>query len=311
MTLHRLISSGFVVLLFASSLFGDEIVLRGHTDKVNAVGFSPDGKKVASGSDDGTVRVWQIDGAKELHVLKGHRDVASSVGFLSDDTLVTGSGTAKDGRVLLWDLKTGKEVFRFTFEGGYPLFFSVSLTGKYVAVAPSRKADEIHVFDVKDRTKVRVLDLEGRGASSLCFIGKEEELAVGDHGFMHVFQVDTGKKLGSVRVAPTLRAISAIAVGEGERLALGGTVGIVCYRKDGGSILSAVDPKAWVHQLAFTDDKGNMVGLERGKVLYFSQGGLRHKELEIKGYVNHFALGSGGRLALAVEKGIRIGELPK
>ena len=47
-------------------------VLRGHEDCVRSVCPSPNGSTIASGSDDGTVRVWQTGGGNELAVLQGH-----------------------------------------------------------------------------------------------------------------------------------------------------------------------------------------------------------------------------------------------
>ena len=39
-----------------------ENTLRGHSDYVRSVTFSPDGKFLASGSDDNTVKLWSVDG---------------------------------------------------------------------------------------------------------------------------------------------------------------------------------------------------------------------------------------------------------
>ena len=46
--------------------------LTGHTGPVLAVGWSPDGSRLVSGGDDGTVRVWEAGSGRLLHTLTGH-----------------------------------------------------------------------------------------------------------------------------------------------------------------------------------------------------------------------------------------------
>ena len=49
-------------------------MLKGHSDVVTSVAFSPDGKKIVSGSEDMTIRVWDAETGKEIiPPLEGHR----------------------------------------------------------------------------------------------------------------------------------------------------------------------------------------------------------------------------------------------
>lgn len=52
---------------------------RGHTDAVNAVAWSPDGKCIASGGDDKTVQVWNAADSTALFTCKGHFDEVSDL----------------------------------------------------------------------------------------------------------------------------------------------------------------------------------------------------------------------------------------
>jgi WD40 repeat protein len=83
--------------------------LSGHADSVLTVAFSPDGSRIASGSDDGLVKVWDSQSRAEVLTLPGHTAGVTVVAFSSDgDRLASGSA---DGNVRVWDLVRGEKVF--------------------------------------------------------------------------------------------------------------------------------------------------------------------------------------------------------
>ena len=77
-------------------------VLTGHTAAVGSVAFSPDGKTLASGSADGTARLWDVATHRQITALAGHAGAAGSVAF-SPDGKALASGSA-DQTVRLWDV---------------------------------------------------------------------------------------------------------------------------------------------------------------------------------------------------------------
>jgi WD40 repeat protein len=76
--------------------------LTGHTDWVNSVAFSPDGRLLASGSSDRTIKLWDVATGREVRTLSGHTDIVTSVAFSPDGRLLA-SGS-DDKTIKLWDI---------------------------------------------------------------------------------------------------------------------------------------------------------------------------------------------------------------
>jgi WD40 repeat protein len=82
--------------------------LEGHSESVNSVMFSRDESRLASGSDDNTVRVWDVQTGQCQHTLKGHSNRVSSVVFSRDGSrLASGS---YDSTVRVWDIASAEEL---------------------------------------------------------------------------------------------------------------------------------------------------------------------------------------------------------
>jgi WD40 repeat protein len=88
-----------------SSSEGQEtFTLKGHSDPVWSVSFSPDGKRIVSGSEDKTLKVWDALTGLETLTLKGHSGPVSSVSFSPDGKrIVSGSW---DKTVKVWDISS-------------------------------------------------------------------------------------------------------------------------------------------------------------------------------------------------------------
>jgi WD40 repeat protein len=72
----------------------------GHTNEVNTVAWSPDGRYIASGSSDQTVQVWDARTGSLLVTYKGHSDVVTSLAWSPDGRYI--ASASWDHTVQVW-----------------------------------------------------------------------------------------------------------------------------------------------------------------------------------------------------------------
>lgn len=88
---------------------GREIAaIKGHGRGVSNVIFSRDGKLLASGSTDNTIKIWDVATQSELRTLTGHTAGIESIDFTPDGRLI--ASASEDGSTFLWDTKTGEHL---------------------------------------------------------------------------------------------------------------------------------------------------------------------------------------------------------
>jgi WD40 repeat protein len=81
------------------------LTLSGHADAVNAVGFSPDGRRITTAANDGFAILWNAADGRELYRLSGHGSWVTAAAFSPDGrSLATGG---YDRRIRLWDVTSG------------------------------------------------------------------------------------------------------------------------------------------------------------------------------------------------------------
>lgn len=79
--------------------------LTGHFDDVFSVAFSPDGRRIVSGSGKGVIKIWDAESGAEILTLQGHTDFVWSVDFDREGKFIT--STSDDTIVKTWDIRTG------------------------------------------------------------------------------------------------------------------------------------------------------------------------------------------------------------
>jgi WD40 repeat protein len=152
--------------------------LKGHTGRVYCLAFNADGTLLASGSADGTVRLWDPWLGKKRVVLNGHAGAITAVAFSPDGkTLASGDHA---GAVKLWDVSTGKEGRTLAGHKGAVLALAFSRDGGSLAAGGGGRV--VRIWDLargggrdsaEHRSAVLALAFspDGRAVASGCVDG--------------------------------------------------------------------------------------------------------------------------------------------
>lgn len=88
--------------------------LTGHSQDVRSVAVSPDGRAIASGSFDGTIKIWNLETGALIRTLTDHSDageMVSSVAIAPNGTLLASSSNGYGGTIKIWNLATGELLY--------------------------------------------------------------------------------------------------------------------------------------------------------------------------------------------------------
>ncbi|KST64926.1 serine/threonine-protein kinase [Mastigocoleus testarum] len=166
--------------------------LVGHASDVNAVNFSPQGDKLASGSDDKTIKVWDVANREIIRTIEGHSGWIWDVAFSPDGKILASSGN--DKTIKLWDLSTGKEIR--TLKGHLQGVISVAFSKDGTTLASSSVDSTIKLWNVATGEEIRTLKGHSAAVNSVDFSPDGFTLASGSWDkSIKLWNVETGEKI--------------------------------------------------------------------------------------------------------------------
>ena len=257
-TLTVLILLNFITLnIFAENFSYTRF--DGHSHGIRSVAFShPDGKMIASGSSDNTIRLWNAKTGALLKILTGHSRSVYSVAFSPDEqTIASGSfddtirlwdintgehlktinsgnaysiafspdgktiasGSYWDKTVHLWDINTGERLQKFTGHGDSVLSVAFSIDGKMIA---SGSTDEtVRLWDVNTGVNLKTLTGHRYPVYSVAFSPDEKTIASGSGYGIRLWDINTGEHLNTLHTGGEYSAYSVAFSPDGKTIVSG------------------------------------------------------------------------------------------
>ncbi len=199
--------------------------LGGHDAKIVSVAFSPDGKRLASGQQDGKVRLWRPNGKQPLATLDEHVGDVFIAFTPGGREFVTAGG---DGKILLWDTESIKVLGHLKKKGDQAIrALSISTKGDELLVADG--GDEIQVWDLPKRKQTGTVTPTlpnqpagpGRGLMAVAADSRLAAVAVGRS--VVVWDLATNKSIGLCE-HPRLYEVRGVSISpDGKTLLTGAT----------------------------------------------------------------------------------------
>ena len=267
-----------------TDLFGDPLpagaiarlgtVRLRHEGGVDAVVFSPDGKTLASASEDKTVRLWEVAGGKEIRQLRGHQDRVCRVVFSPDGKTL--ASASEDKTVRLWEATSGKEIRQFL--GHQYGVSSVAFSPDGKTLASASRDHTVRLWDAASGEEIRQFQGHHNAVFSVAFSPDGKILASASE------DLPDGKTLASSTEDRTVR-LWEVATGKEIRKLQGIKHGVrfVAFSPDGKTLATsdvnhAVRfwevasgkelPRPWENQinrfLAFSPDGKTFAGVDHG-----------------------------------------------
>lgn len=165
--------------------------LKGHRDSVNGLAFSPDGQTIATGSDDGTVLLWNAETGNPERKLEGQTAAAvKTVAFSPDGRMLASGG----GGISLWDVATGDRLR--TLHGHKKWVNSIAFSPDGRMLASGGDDTMVRLWDVATGEHLHTLEETGTrvrsAVLSVDFSPDGRTLASGNWRYVYVWDVMTG-----------------------------------------------------------------------------------------------------------------------
>ncbi len=151
-----------------------DLILTGHTLPIKGLDFTADSKFLASGCDDGTLKVWNVDTGKEKLTIHGHTGSVQALKLLDDEKMLY--SISSDGILRMWNLEKNTEQLVHTKQPWYVFAADFSNDGKLIATGCW---GEVRLWDIEEQSFYEPMKKDGNFVVALAFSQDDKFVASG------------------------------------------------------------------------------------------------------------------------------------
>ncbi|MYI93235.1 T9SS type A sorting domain-containing protein [Candidatus Poribacteria bacterium] len=231
-------------------------ILGNHTKTINAIAFSPDGKKLVSGSDDYTIKLWDIEKQSQIVTLRHVTDFAQSqikkVSFSPNGQMFATAGY----HVKLWDIHTYRELMTFR-HNKWVFALAFSHDGRFLAIGDA--SGKVRIRNVQNRMEVANFQADADLISALQFSPDNQILAsAGYNSGVKLWRLSNWEHIGTLPTKATVTDLNFST--DGMTLATTDYEAVNLWNiTDGANIATFLGHKGWVNSASFSPDNSSLI----------------------------------------------------